>query len=426
MHNLKATLAVFSVALLPSCLVTDFDDLENKKEGVYVNSHDKGGLEVEDFGAALIPTTGADALTYYVVSRANPTVLHVKFDQKGDRKPSAAQVINETIPGTARLIESPTVASDFGSFSTPGLARVALGVVDNGVGKVAMLPGNFDEDNGLLAPITLVGGMEPTGIAFGNTNASTTGTDGTDMLAFSGAELNLIADYTDKIDATGNCGVLAGGKVLLANLDADASDDEVVVATGGEVFVTTGLALEGKMNPSQSCGFGVDLTTSLSVPAGASDFGAVIAAGNFNAGGLTDLVVASPETNSVYVYMDWTIAAPTAPVRITGFSAVAFGSVITVGDFDGDGIDELVIADPKTAVADNTAAGRAYIFSEDGSGGFGAPLVLHDARAESNQNFGRSLAAVPGFGSDRLVVGTKDEIFTYFRTPLSGDVDFRF
>lgn len=425
MHHLKSILAALSITLLPACLVGAFDDLQEKAEGgVYVNSHDKGGSNVGSFADALIPTGGSDGLNYYIVSDVPPTVQHVNFDQKGARDPGAAEVIQ----GPNELRFPAAVASDFSTSSDGSVAVAALGIVSGGNAQVAMFKGTFDTSSRQLASINVAGNMEPTSIAFGNTNAAVTVTDTTDMLVMAGAELNIVADYADKDAQTGFCGVLQGGNILLANLDATPDDEEVVIATDGEVFVTTAAQLESKMDPPlQSCGFGVDLNTKLTVPAGATEFGKVIASGNFNAGGLTDLVVASPGTNDVYVYMDWTLASPTEPVKIATPSSdsVAFGSTITVGDFDGDGQDELVVADPLIDISANSAAGRVYIYSGDGAGSFGTPIILHDARAESDQNFGRSLAAVPGFGSDRLIVGANQEVFTYFQTPLSGDADFR-
>ncbi len=421
MYNFKAILAILGIALLPSCLIDDFSALEKDKGGVYVQSDDKGGSEVDNFAVALIPTGGSGGLNYYIVSDALPTVRHVNFDQAGKRDPGA----DEQIQGASSFSDPPAVASDFSSSANGSVTNVALGIVENGVGKVAIFKGTFGDSSRQLDSINLIGGIAPTGIAFGKTNAA--GTDGTDMLVISGAELNIVADYEAKTTQTGNCGLRMGGSVLLADLDATSAGEEVVIGTDGEVFISTAAALETKMNPAADCALAAAPNIQIPTPAGATDFGKVIAAGRFNAGDLIDLVVASPATNNVYVYMDWTVATPTQPIRIGAPSAepMAFGSSVVVGDFDGDGQDELVIADPKTAVADKTAAGRVYLFSGDGSGGFGTPIVLHDSRAEKGQNFGRSLAAVPGFGTDRLIIGTSKEVFTYFKTPLSGDLDFR-
>lgn len=428
MHNLKAILAVLGITLLPSCLLTDFDNLEN--EAVYVDSSDKGPLEVTGFASALIPTGGGEGLSYYIISPVAPTALHVNFDQQGERKAAAATLINDSFPGVTRLVDAPTVASDSSSFTDPSRSRVALGVNDNGDAKVVFLTGNFGDGNGgVVAPtISVEGGQEPTGIAFGNTGIAPTGAvDGVDMAVIAGAQLNLITDYGETDATPGNCGLLQGGEVLLANLDANAADDEIVIATDGAVYVATGAELAGQLQtPAVSCEVGTTLNTQITVPDGISGFGTVIASGLFNAGDQIDLVFAAPESNAVFVYFDWTIAAPTEAVRVPNPpGTTAFGSALAVGDFNGDGQDELVVGDPKATIAAHPSAGKAFIFNANASGGFDAPVVLHDARAEDEQNFGRSLAAAPAFGSDRLIVGTKDEVFTYFRTPLSGDVDFR-
>jgi hypothetical protein len=423
MHNLKTILALLSSALLPACLVADFDEIES---GTSVHSDGKGGAEVAGFGAAIIPTGGAEGLNYYVVATTAPTVVHVNFDEDGNRSNFDPEALPGTFVSLLSISDTPTVASDLSSFAGSN-PTVAIGIAHQGEAKVATLNATFDlsaaTPGARVQPgtITLNGSAEPTGLAFGNTDASV---DTTDLVAISENRLNLVTDYQVLDPVVIDCSLPeAGGEVLVSDLGA-AAGEEVVVANAARVFVATGTELQGRT--TMACELGVEIGTEVTAPAGATSFGHALAVGDFGGTALPDLVIADPENNAVYVYMDWTVEAPTAATKLaTPTGSVAFGTTLAVGDFDDDGKDELVVGDPKKKIAAHPEAGTAYIYRGDGADGFNPALFLHDARAEDNQNFGRSLAVANAFGRDRLIVGAKNEVFTYFRTPLTGDVDFR-
>ena len=88
--------------------------------------------------------------------------------------------------------------------------------------------------------------------------------------------------------------------------------------------------------------------------------------------------------------------------------------------------DELVIGDSNAEVDGKKNAGVVYILNFKGSDN--APdssVKLHDSEPEADQLFGRTAALSPWGDDHLLVVGAKNQVYTYWKTPLSGDNDLR-
>ena len=190
-------------------------------------------------------------------------------------------------------------------------------------------------------------------------------------------------------------------------------DTNVAVSVGNQIATVDGSGI----TDATDCGETPVITT----PPGSTKFGERMLLGNFDGDSdANDLVVTA--NNAVYVYMNFptTNTMTTIP---TPPGSVAFGAAIAVGDLDGDSRDELVIGDPMHVIGAHPEAGKAYIYGTSTTAGeFEEPIVLHDTRAEDNQRFGQSLAVT---SANKLIVGAHNEVFTYVRTPLAGDVDFR-
>lgn len=421
MRNFKFTLSIASLALVASCDWRDFDELEDT---VWVRASPKGNLNSRGFGIGLVPTGSTGQLKYFVAADVPAAAVLITFDQQGGRKASTPTLVNDIVTGAAQLQRPPTLASDPSSFASTTMGNVAIGIfdADNSQANAFMILGSNGVSTGRFI---LGGGAEPTGLAFGNSDASAA----VDLFAVAGAELSIVPDYQAASTSApaDSCGLSAGGgEILIAEVDAANAEAEVLVSAAGEIFVGTGATIQAAAAVPEACFSTVPALGTITAPGGEASFGGLLHQGDFDGNGETDLVIAAPTDNAVYVFRNWTVAAPSAGQKVaTPGGAVSFGSSVAVGDFNGDGRDELIVGDPGRNIAAHDSAGKVYIFDTDASGVFQAPIELHDARAEDSQVFGQSLAVVQAFGSETLVVGAKEEVFTYFRTPVSGDDDFR-
>jgi hypothetical protein len=82
-----------------------------------------------------------------------------------------------------------------------------------------------------------------------------------------------------------------------------------------------------------------------------------------------------------------------------------------------------VIAGVPTAVVGGTTAGQVVLFKVATTGATGVDptpaATFNDAQPETNQSFGRSVAAMPFNGTQVIAVAADNEIFVYFRANLS-------
>lgn len=267
-------------------------------------------------------------------------------------------------------------------------------------------------------------------LAFAQTDVGGVVQDNVVALRFT--QLDIVADTTDPAAPVQTCthgytvplsvetaeihSVAVGAEIIFAAADG-ASPSEVVFLSGSLVSDAAATAMDPDIAPCFEAPR-APLQT-LTGPANEIDFGAGMVVGDFNGNQVPDLAIGATETGKVYVYIDVDITAgpPANPIEIDGPpGALGFGSNLYAGDvFQADGTDELIVAMPNATVEGQITAGMVHVYSL-GEGAFATPIVLHDAQPEGDTQYGQGVAVVP-FGPDReiLVVGTKNELFTYFR-----------
>ncbi|MBK9647452.1 MAG: FG-GAP repeat protein [Deltaproteobacteria bacterium] len=182
-----------------------------------------------------------------------------------------------------------------------------------------------------------------------------------------------------------------------------------------------------KLFRGSSSGPSTTVWMTLTGEATGDDFGSELYSGDVNGDGYDDLVVGSPDYDvdkgRIYVHFGSSSGPGTVPDQLlTGASGEDYGSDFqVVGDLDGDGYDDLVVAVEK----DNSNTGRLDIYSGGAAGlNTSAPVVIYGSKVGGY--FGKEFRAAGDINDDGfadVLVQSSDvtELFYGYDVDTDGD-----
>ena len=213
-----------------------------------------------------------------------------------------------------------------------------------------------------------------------------------------------------------------------ARITQTATDDVIVWTSTGKLLLYPGDVFNGPAPFGVSCAGGMTGPLAGSVVA---DTGFLPAKGSqiVMIDGKYALLVGHKDVGDSASYLGLydVTTGPTAaksPTRI--------GNPVTVPDLRTATVldtanGRFIAAGYPTATFDGVKAGKVLLFPLDVATGITEipAATLHDASPESDQAFGRAVAAMPFNGQNILAIAADNEIFVYFRTTLYDETRIR-
>ena len=163
-------------------------------------------------------------------------------------------------------------------------------------------------------------------------------------------------------------------------------------------------------------------STSINNPAVNNRFGYSMDLGDLNGDGYADLVVGAYASGfgAAYIYSGTSSGLPSNPSQtITGPSGgSSFGSTLVVGDLNGDSYADVIVGKSVYDVASSTSS--VYIFNGGATGTSSHPSVTLSGYSVPNWNSGIAMGDFNGDGFQDLIVGGFGGLFYLFNGSGTG------
>ncbi len=426
---MRAALTLAALSMLAGgCDWRDFESLRNAAPVTAIQPP-SGFPSSADFAALLVatsPPTDGSAAARFVTSATLTTALAVVTLNPGGQ---ASSHLVGTTSGLANLDGQPVTALA----AIPGADEVLLGVPSAQGGTILMLDLSQSPETVTSFPgISPLVSAEPylgVGLAAGNLDAN----PAPDLVVASASSIHVFLNggLTDLPAGSSTACPIA----LPSNLPQDQRIQRAVAVgklAGSTPVVAVGTP--GVGTPGSVSLFAVDngaLTCQLSLAppaAGATTagFGRSLAVGDFNADGVADLLVGAPPDHA-YIYWGPLAAGASATETISNpDSAGATGAAVAALNVDRMGGDEALVGDPDAFVRGLQEAGAVIVHTSTSID----PVqgAVSDNSPGAGNAYGSSVAALPFCQAPPCtstapillpLVGAKNKAFVYFR--MSGD-----
>jgi hypothetical protein len=397
-----AGLIVVALLVGAGCDWRDFDAIAGRAPVVTLSAP-PGYPAAQDFGQVMIavsPPTDGSADGQALVSAQGQTGLAVvKFDAHGN---AAATNVSGSIVDD--LVGVPVWAMA----ELKRTRQALLGAPAGSKGTLALL--DLDPPYTGTILVALTEAQFGAGVAAGALG----GTGADDLVALSATTLHVFIDgstagatayYTDTGTAT-QCPILLSDAlptryrlnrpVRIANVDGTGTN-QIIVGTpspsaGGTVAIFDVDPLLGLA----TCAL------TLTAPGGEKQFGQSVAVGDFDGDGLQDLLVGAPPSHAYYFRGPVMTATPTSTITTT--TGFAFGAAVAAVHVEGEKGDRAYIGDPDATVGGQTTAGNVSVYTAFSASGTPPPKMvmptpavstLSDRTPTDSGAFGSTLAALP-------------------------------
>lgn len=402
---LPTMLLALAASTLGACKWTEFDDLQNQ---TWVDSTQKPNVNSTDYGIAVQRgARSGDGGRLVVIGAGEASYSELVYNPKGQASFPATAIGLKELYGIPNISPQPIVLAD------PTTDDISLIVgSDNGVALLTGAMGTLklyqlfnqtqpDAATYMVAPDLALPPKPRAALPLVAVGENVLGAL---LPALPTNATQPICKLVDSATAGFKAQVRALGVVRTGT--AGTTDDVLVWDAGGKLYKYPSSVFNGCTTPEPQPLGSFDTTFK---PDAGSQILSIDA---------THVLLQGHSGDNGYLRVFDAAGNSPIPVGEANMVAKMRTAALLVGD-----TATFVAAGVPTALVGGTTAGQVVLFkvSTTGTGVDSAPsATFNDAQPESNQSFGRGVAAMPFNGKQVLAVAADNEIFVYFRANPTG------